>query len=784
MTPLPGAPKVPGFHGPDPRLVAVAEKYAADNGIALRRQAEYAQVDPKRAARIADAYEAMPHAPQDPKVREAYENLIRQTKAQYDALVDAGYKFWFIDLDQPTNTEYASSPWNAMRDIRANKTMGVFPTEAGFGSGDALKDNPLETTVMDFTWPSGSLTGPRKRVLANDLFRAVHDAFGHGLEGAGFRAQGEENAWQAHVRLFTGSAVGAITSETRGQNSWLNYGPHGETNLDAQVEDTVFADQKTGLMPEWTWTEGRVADAPADDLNAKGYRSGEELAGYTASQVDQQFVSEPTATESGYETDLFGNPIPAPRGRTRAARPAGAGVRGDVQPAAGVPADTPTPAGEYSVRTIIGSEVSRRLGTDRINSAADLAQATQYLHRSAVERLDGIVTDKNGKPLAVVGGFKGAIDSASVYPATILGEAVRVPGAANIWFSHNHPSGNSELSSADRHLFTRLTDVFEGSGIEPGGLIAVGRGEFSATDYSNGAIPAGGRIVSVPAIEREQIGEPLPQTVTSPAEAMKIAAASYAAAKAPGILLLNTKHAVTGWVPIARAMIDGPLRHTGQLNAIYRAISEGNPGAAILVHGGELDTALVGPHDAGNNIAAALAKAEVRVLDVLNVKTKRSRAENGEQIVGNILYRLNPELVAGIPPFTAKAFAKKLNAVLGEQIIAVENEAELPKAIREQIAADGMNGRVAGLYDKATGKSYLIANNLRDVKHAVETMLHEAVGHGGIQAVLGDKLGSVMRDIYKSIPADVRADLTRRYAGQTKGMSANDAHLANRYPTP
>ena len=270
LTPLPGAPKVPGFHGPDPRLVAVAEKYAADNGIVLRRQAEYVQVDPERAARIAEAYEAMPHAPQDAQVREAYENLIRQTRAQYDALVDAGYQFWFMDMNQPSSQEYASTPWNAMRDIRANQQMGVFPTEDGFGTNEDFtpESNPLLADT-GLEWPSGSLNGPRKRVLANDLFRAVHDAFGHGLEGAGFRAQGEENAWQAHVRLFTGSAVGAITSETRGQNSWLNYGPYGEANRTAQVEDTVFADQKTGLMPEWTWTEGRVGDMPM----ASAYRA-------------------------------------------------------------------------------------------------------------------------------------------------------------------------------------------------------------------------------------------------------------------------------------------------------------------------------------------------------------------------------------------------------------------------------------------------------------------------------------------------------------------------------
>lgn len=230
----------------------------------LRRQAEYAQVDPERAKRIANAYEVMRHAPQDPKVKEAYQNLIRQTVAQYKALEDAGYKFWFIDQTNAENAEYVSTPWNAMRDIRANQQMGVFPTAGGFGSGATelnVDDNPLLQDT-GFRWPVGGVDGETAPVLANDLFRAVHDAFGHGLEGAGFRAQGEENAWQAHVRLFTGSAVGAITSETRGQNSWLNYGPYGEKNRTAQVEDTVFADQKTGLMPQWTWNEGRVGDAP------------------------------------------------------------------------------------------------------------------------------------------------------------------------------------------------------------------------------------------------------------------------------------------------------------------------------------------------------------------------------------------------------------------------------------------------------------------------------------------------------------------------------------------
>jgi hypothetical protein len=120
----------------------------------------------------------------------------------------------------------------------------------------------------------------------------VHDAFGHSLEGAGFRARGEENAWQAHIRLYTGTAIHAATSETRGQNSWLNYGPHGETNRTAGLGDTVFALQKTGLMPAWTWTEGVVEDMPeapgAFAARGEGQRIGEYYPALTEIRLGPQ----------------------------------------------------------------------------------------------------------------------------------------------------------------------------------------------------------------------------------------------------------------------------------------------------------------------------------------------------------------------------------------------------------------------------------------------------------------------------------------------------------------
>jgi hypothetical protein len=261
-TPLDGTPQVSGATGPDVRIVNIAEAYAAENGIDFKRQAEYVTIDPEFSASIADAYDNMEHAPKDPDVLRAYDDLIEQTTAQYKALEDAGYSFYFFDKN---SDPYDSKPFNAMRDLRENKRMGVFSTAAGYGPDDDFNilDNPmLRDTGMK--WPFGSPNGPKETVYANDLFRAVHDAFGHSLEGSGFRGRGEENAWQAHVRLFTGDAIKALTSETRGQNSWLNYGPFGEKNRTASVAETIFAKQKVGLMPSFTWEERRSPDMPTE----------------------------------------------------------------------------------------------------------------------------------------------------------------------------------------------------------------------------------------------------------------------------------------------------------------------------------------------------------------------------------------------------------------------------------------------------------------------------------------------------------------------------------------
>lgn len=266
---LPRKPEKFGRPAASRTIRDVAAGYMESRGLGYEPPALYAKVNPERAKRIADEYERMEHDPHNPEVKAAYDALVEETVAQYRAALAAGLQVEFINFEE-TGDPYAESPRMANQDIVENNHMWVFATSDGFGSSEFdPSENPL-LGETEFTDVNG------KPMLVNDLFRVVHDYFGHAKEGVGFRADGEENAWRAHAAMFSPLARRALTTETRGQNSWVNFGPFGEQNRTASAEDTVFADQKTGLMPEWVSTEAAGDSDLFDSEGEKFFQRGEE----------------------------------------------------------------------------------------------------------------------------------------------------------------------------------------------------------------------------------------------------------------------------------------------------------------------------------------------------------------------------------------------------------------------------------------------------------------------------------------------------------------------------
>jgi hypothetical protein len=212
------------------------------------------KLDPENQKRIADAFDEMEHAPGDKKVRRAYDAAVRESGVQYEAMIKFGYK---VEVYQGKGEPYANSA-EMINDLEDNKHFYVLSTVKDFGETPITAKQRAENPFLQ---DSGQTDVNGVPLLHNDLFRVVHDYFGHGIRGNSFGAIGEENAWDAHSMMFSRDARRAMTTETRGQNSWFNFGKHMRradgtipSPKDADyvsMADRSFADQKMGLLPDW-----------------------------------------------------------------------------------------------------------------------------------------------------------------------------------------------------------------------------------------------------------------------------------------------------------------------------------------------------------------------------------------------------------------------------------------------------------------------------------------------------------------------------------------------------
>jgi hypothetical protein len=238
-----------------------AEEYARSHNVPYTPDTSYASVNEGRAKTIAEWYDKAKHEPNSPEVKASYDAMKKETLDQFKFLEAKGVKFepW-----QREGQPYANSN-EVVQDVRDNKHLAFFT------GGDLPVDHPLAERT--------GIVRNGQELTYNDVFRAVHDYFGHAKEGVGFGPRGEENAWRSHSQMYTGLARAAMSTETRGQNSWVNYGPHGEANR-ANPKETKYADQKATVMPE-QFRHVERENGPAflpDDYKPRGKREKEELA--------------------------------------------------------------------------------------------------------------------------------------------------------------------------------------------------------------------------------------------------------------------------------------------------------------------------------------------------------------------------------------------------------------------------------------------------------------------------------------------------------------------------
>jgi len=214
---------------PNEEVRRAADGYNEEAGMGPITHGHYVPVDEPLARQVAAAFDALPELDDSAETVNSYAALAREVDKQWDyATKTLGITFepWAKE-GQP----YANSR-EMVKDVKENKHLYFF--QGG-------EPHPYMSRI-----------DPETGLTSNDKFRAVHDLFGHAAEDYQFGPRGEENAWIKHSQMFSPEAQRALSTETRGQNSWVNYGTQnydGDQYLNIPVAERPYAKQKVALLP-------------------------------------------------------------------------------------------------------------------------------------------------------------------------------------------------------------------------------------------------------------------------------------------------------------------------------------------------------------------------------------------------------------------------------------------------------------------------------------------------------------------------------------------------------
>jgi hypothetical protein len=231
----------------------------------------------------------------------AYEQLGKENAQQLDKMLNQGMNLSYHKGD----LNYANSP-QMLEDALINKHLYVF------GGGEP---HQLLNKIDPYTG-----------LNENQVFRAVHDYYGHGTTGSQFGPKGEETAFAAHGQLYSPLAKMAAASETRGQNSFVNYSGinadlHKEiadlrqaregvaraggdtTPYDAKIRElgnqTQYAEQKAFLLPPEMISTEYQGGMPEYMKKYITPNSPESMTGYHWSNIPDLTKTDPAKYGTG-----------------------------------------------------------------------------------------------------------------------------------------------------------------------------------------------------------------------------------------------------------------------------------------------------------------------------------------------------------------------------------------------------------------------------------------------------------------------------------------------------
>lgn len=201
-------------------LEAVKNKYISEQNIKTT-EPTYTTLDENIFSKIADYHTTVQDDRQNSEMKESYRAFLDETKKQYEYLVSQGY---VIEPWMGEGEPYGVNSDLVRKDVLENKHLYYLRSRSATGD-----NNETDTAENYAPFESTGIVINGDDVLFNDLFRAVHDIFGHAMVKNTFSAQGELNAYKTHSPMYSNKAQKALFLETVVYNAYYkknkNYAP-------------------------------------------------------------------------------------------------------------------------------------------------------------------------------------------------------------------------------------------------------------------------------------------------------------------------------------------------------------------------------------------------------------------------------------------------------------------------------------------------------------------------------------------------------------------------------
>jgi hypothetical protein len=635
---------------------------------------------------------------------------------------------------------------------------------------EAMKERPDDTNLPHrLDWVNGRIEtwkASRQRALDNP-----EGEFGSRNTKYLTDAARLGDYWRRPTEMFARAFEAFIFDKLKAQGQQSDYLVHGNE------AETYAGNPKGNPYP--------AEDRPA--INA----AMQKLADTLEVHGEKHAIREMDLAPAGAETTHYAvREPPPPPPKASNLRPA-AGVRQlDIFANAAAPAPA-SQAARLAQSVKLAHIGEFRSGIKQVKTWQDAAHILAPLRKNPQENMVALVVDKTGKPLAVIRHTIGVSDGASVEPWSLAGSIVQVPGASSVYFAHNHPSGVVSQSNADESITKKLHNLLKGSGILPRGMIVVGPNSRTASYFLpemgsgiEAPIPAARRSGTVPMQERRyaRLGGGPPelhgQTFKGGPDAAK--RAILASGEKSGVMLSNQRHQIVGIVPMTREEMS-KLRtgNTGHgAGRLLKAMAEGNANTLVTF----------GAHTAALNAAIFGNAAGARVLDVMHWDKDQlvSAAATGnmphhqeegflQRGPGGAKGGMSvPEIRTTVDKFL-QGFGTRPDVVIAKNLAELQADPVIGESLKDE-----KDGEVVGFFHPATGKIYLVADQLPSPGAVAATMAHEFVGHFGLRAAFGDandaRYQAILDGMRKAMPAEFRR-LGALYF--PKGFNPLNAHHRN-----